>query len=142
MLCFVTSVEEDECFQEKTNIAHQQLMKWKDKFFFPMSKEMSRILRHEKDSTLFDSRGTMEIFELFKRLEWKQVSPMGTNNITGKQFAAFLYANDKSRFQIDLYLNDEWKAYNNADHGPFQLRIGCIQGHSNEIGGPFASSTH
>ncbi|CAL1157635.1 unnamed protein product [Cladocopium goreaui] len=67
MLCFVTSVEEDECFQEKTNIAHQQLMKWKDKFFFPMSKEMSRILRHEKDSTLFDSRGTMEIFELFKR---------------------------------------------------------------------------
>ena len=97
MLCFVTSVEEDECFQEKTNIAHQQLMKWKDKFFFPMSKEMSRILRHEKDSTLFDSTGTMEIFELFKRLEWKQESPMGTNNITGKQFAAFLYANDKSR---------------------------------------------
>jgi RNA:NAD 2'-phosphotransferase (TPT1/KptA family) len=132
LMGYGTPAEEDEFSQERTNISHQQSMRNRDPAFFPMSKKMSNILRHNTERQYFDERGTMELYELFNRLAFHVVSPLGTGNLTGKQFAAFLYSNDKARFQVDVHLNHTWTPYGTENQWPFTIRIGAIQGHSNE----------
>ena len=47
----------------------------------------------------------------------------------GRIFAAMLNGNDKQRFFVDIYLYDTWfpQEYNM----PWDIYIGCHQGHSN-----------
>ena len=48
-------------------------------------------------------------------------------------FAALLLANDKKRFKIEILVTWEWKPFGYPPAQPWEIRIGCNQGHSNQV---------
>ena len=92
------------------------------------SKNFTSILRLKQGSQwMFDARGTVELATLFDRLRQR---PMSDQEMTGAKFAAFLHANEKSRFMIDIYLKDLWIPDAVPPETPFEIRMGCVQGHT------------
>ena len=102
--------------------------------YFRVSKALSGFLRHSKMTFLFDAEGTANIGSVFSELAHnnpikKQMSPC--------DFAALLLCNDKARFQIKIYVNWTWKPVGVPPTQPWDLRLGAVQGHSNEVVDPY-----
>ena len=79
----------------------------------------------------------MNIAGLFDQMGWQNPKQY---NMSGAQFAAFLLCNPKQRFFVDIHMQWEWYPYSSAATYPFDVKLGCIQGHSNHVVDPY--STH
>ena len=58
--------------------------------------------------------------------------------MTPSDFAALLLCNDKSRFQIKIFVNWTWKPFGIPPTQPWDLRIGAVQGHSIKVVDPYS----
>jgi hypothetical protein len=68
----------------------------------------------------------MNIADLFDQMGWQNPKQY---NMTGAQFAAFLLCNPKQRFFVGPHMQCEWYPYSSAATYPFDVRLGCVQGH-------------
>ena len=59
------------------------------------------------------------------------------NRMSPSDFAALLLANDKKRFKLELLVHWEWKPFGYPPTQPWEIRIGCNQGHSNQVVDPY-----
>ena len=103
--------------------------------YFRTSKALSKFLRHSEMLYLFNTEGTMSIGSLFNELAennpiQRQMSP--------RDFATVLLCNDKSRFQVNVFVNMTWKPFGIPPTQPWDLRIGAVQGHSNKVVDPYS----
>ena len=55
----------------------------------------------------------------------------------GRDFAALLMANNKSRFFVEIFVHWQWYPFTSPPKEPFEIRIGCHQGHSNQAVDPY-----
>ena len=60
------------------------------------------------------------------------------NGMSGSDFPALLLANNKQRFHVDFFVHWEWTPFGSPPTQPFEIRIGCAQGHSNQSVDPFS----
>ena len=130
MLGFVEDHEE-RWFSEKAD-SFRADMKSHSSMYKGYSKSFTTVLRHNRDSSkswIFDDRGTVELSVLFA--QFPQLNPV-KHGITGAQFAAFLYSNEKQRFMVDLHLKSLWCSNTVPPETPFEIRLGCFQGHTNQ----------
>ena len=102
-----------------------------------IGKASTATLRHgTKWKNVADEKGAIPMVSLLDAL-----SP-GSNPLTqhadGRIFAALINGNDKQRFFVDIYMYDTWfpQDYNM----PWDIYIGCHQGHSNMTVTPSAIS--
>ena len=77
----------------------------------------------------------MNMAGLFQKMDWK--SPIN-DGVSGAEFAAFLFSNPKQRFFVDIHIQWEWKPYAVPPTYPFEVRMGCTQGHANKVVDPFS----
>ena len=56
----------------------------------------------------------------------------------GRYFAAFIQGNNKQRYFVEVELKDDW--FLNRDRLPWEIFIGCNQGHSTGIVRPIENS--
>lgn len=135
-LGFVTQEEEDWFAQETDSFRVD--MEANNKYhsrYFPFNKRLTQILRRkEKKKAKFDSRGALELSEVFGLMG--EYHPTDQMALKGAQFAAFLYASNKHRFMIDVHLKDSWMGNVIPPEEPFEVRMGCFQGHSNQASNP------
>ena len=54
-----------------------------------------------------------------------------------RDFAAMLICNDKQKFQISVFVNWTWQPFGYPPTQPWNLRIGAVQGHSNQTVNPY-----
>ena len=101
--------------------------------YLKCSKALSGVLRHCKQRSLFTEDGSMNISDCFDQMEWN--SPR-RHNMSGAQFAAMLLCNPKQRFFVEIYMQWTWYPYSSAATYPFDVRIGAVQGHSNQVVNP------
>ena len=80
--------------------------------------------------------GAVALNTVFDHL-WNDVNPF-VQYSEGRMFAAFLNGNNKQRFFLEVYLNDEW--FLNRDQLPWQIFIGCTQGHTTGVVRPAVAS--
>ena len=59
-----------------------------------------------------------------------------------RDFAAMLICNSKQRFQISVFVNWTWKPVGYPPTQPWDLRIGAVQGHSNQTVDQIKLSIH
>ena len=78
----------------------------------------------------------MNIAHLFDQISWQNHKQ---DNMSGMQFAAFLLCNPKQRFFVDIHMQWEWYPYSWAAIYPFDVRLGCLQGHSNQVVDPYSA---
>ena len=95
------------------------------------SQESSGIV---KKRYLFNASGTMSLGNAFAELDWQ--NPLRLR-MSPSDFAALLLANDKKRFKIEILVNWVWKPFGHPPTQPWDVRIGCNQGHSNQVVDPF-----
>ena len=135
-LCGYTTLDEEDWLDTQCNSYYIDLTtKGRNTNFTRCSKTLSRELRHCSKTYLFDPRGGMNIVDLFDLMEGN--SPK-RNGMTGAQFAAFLLCNPKQRFFVGIYMQWEWYPYSSRATYPFDVRLSCTQGHSNEVVGPWS----
>jgi hypothetical protein len=79
----------------------------------------------------------MNIADLFDHMGWQNPKQ---HNMSDAQFAAFLLCNPKQKFFVDIHMQWEWYPCSSAETCPFDARLGCAQGHSNQVVDPY--STH
>ena len=125
---WLTQHEEDE-FVKTQKAINNGIMSKKGSQYFRVSKAFSGFLRHSEKLFLFDTEGTANIGSVFSELAHnnpikKRMSPC--------DFAALLLCNDKARFHIKIYVNWTWKPMGIPTQ-PWDLRLGAVQGHSNEV---------
>ena len=101
--------------------------------YLPVSRGLSEFLRHNQHKNLFSSTGSVELSNIFAYMH----NNPDTRRMTGRDFASMLMANDKSRFFVEVYVNWNWNPYGVPPTEPFQIRIGCHQGHSNQTVNPY-----
>lgn len=107
MIGFVTPDEESAFFTKSNLFWNRAKNRW-DKIFH-MSKQFSRFLRHEQSKThLFDQRGMVELAAFFDEI-WHS-SPL-REGMSGMEFAAMFYGNDKARFHIDIHVSGVWSRH-------------------------------
>ena len=97
-------------------------------YYLPVSKGLSGFLRHNKIRSLFSSTGSVELSNIIANMNNKPSS----RRMTGREFAAMLMSNNKSRFFVEIHVNWQWNPYTSPPTEPFEIRIGCHQGHSNQ----------
>ena len=102
--------------------------------YFWISKALSKFLRRSNLRYLFDADGTMNLGSTF--IEPGQQNRM-QNNMSPRDFAAMLICNDKGRFQISVFVNWTWKPFGYPPTQPWDLRIGAVQGRSNQTVKPY-----
>ena len=93
-----------------------------------IGKAMTAVLRHGTTWIIIaDKKGAIPMVNLLDALS-PGSNPL-TQHATGRIFAALINGNDKQRFFFDLYMYDTWfpQEYNM----PWDIYIGCHQGHSN-----------
>ena len=133
MLGFTTFLEEKEF-----NDATQNCFKMCDvdnSLQVKMGKRFTALLRHKLDKYMYPN-GTVALNVLFDRLN-RDVNP--TNQYQqGRGFASFLNGNNKQRFFLEIYVSDEW--FVNRDVVPWQVFIGCTQGHTTKVVDPSSIS--
>ena len=101
------------------------------------SKALSAVLRHNRKTYLFIPSGSMNISDLLDHLEGNNPKQYA---LSGAQFAALLLCNNKQRFFVEIFMQWEWYQYSAAATYPFDVRIGCLQGHSNQASGHYCAS--
>ena len=77
----------------------------------------------------------MNVADLFQKMDWKSPTNDG---VSGAEFAAFLFSNPKQRFFVDIHIQWQWKPYAVPPTYPFEVRMGCTQGHANKVVDPFS----
>ena len=100
-----------------------------------MGKRFTALLRHGLKSHMYQN-GAVALNTLLDHL-WNDVNPK-VQYEEGRIFAAFLNGNNKQRFFIEVYLNDEW--FLNRIQLPWQIFIGCTQGHTTGVVSPSVAS--
>ncbi len=113
ILGFTTALEERD-FNKQTKI---------------MGKAFTGILRHNSNYKYqMDQKGALPLNFLLDLLKYRRhVNPL-EQHADGRLFATFLNGNDKQRFFVDIYLNNDW--YPQCVDMPWEINIGCNQGHS------------
>ena len=93
-----------------------------------IGKAMTAVLRHStRWSSIADRKGAIPMVNLLDALH-HNTNPL-THHAAGRIFAAMINGNDKQRFFVDVYMYDTW--YPEEFSMPWDLYIGCHQGHSN-----------
>ena len=93
-----------------------------------IGKAMTAVLRHgTKWNNIADKKGAIPLVSLLDALHHSS-NPL-THHAAGRIFAAMINGNDKQRFFIDVYMYDTW--FPEEFSMPWDLYIGCHQGHSN-----------
>ena len=134
-LCVFTTQEEEDWFDSECNRFYIDLTgRKRDSRFLGCSKALSAVLRHNKKAYLFSPSGSMNISDLFDQLEGNNPKHHG---LSGAQFAALLLCNNKQRFFVEIFMQWEWYPYSAAATYPFDVRLGCLQGHSNQASDPY-----
>jgi len=135
-LCGFTTQEEEDWFDGECSRFYVDITgRKRDSRFLGCSKALSGVLRHNKRKYLFCPRGSMNISDLFDQLENNNPKH---HKMSGAQFAALLLCNNKQNFFVDIHMQWEWYPYSTAATYPFDVRIGCLQGHSNQSSDPYA----
>ena len=104
--------------------------------YLECSKSLLQVLRHNKRTYLFSERGSMNIADLFDQMGWQNPKQVPHDCA---QFAAFLLCNPKQRFFVGPHMQCEWYPYSSAATYPFDVRLGCVQGHSNQVVDPYST---
>ena len=125
--------EEEDSFEYRCTEFQQDLTNKGYSKYFQVSKSLSTVLRHCKIKQLFSSTGTMELSNLITQMD---VKPRD-RQMDGRDFAAMLMSNNKSRFFVEIVINWEWNPYTSPPKDPFEVRIGAHQGHSNQSVDPY-----
>ena len=137
-LCGFTTQDEENWLDEQASSYHVDLTgRPRDSKYLSCSKSLAQELRHNKKKLLFSERGSMNIANLFDEMGWHNPKQYG---MFGAQFAAFLLCNPKKTFFVDIHMQWEWYPYGATPSYPFAVRLSCVQGHSNQVVGPY--STH
>ena len=132
-LCGFTTQDEEDWFDELCNKFHIDMTgQRRNGYYLKCSKELSHVLRHCRDSTLFTEGGSISISDLFDQMQWH--SPK--QYMSGADFAAMLLCNPKQRFFVEIYMQWTWYPYSPAATYPFDVRLGAFQGHSNQVVDP------
>ena len=76
----------------------------------------------------------MNISDVLDQLEGNNPKQFG---LSGAQFAALLLCNNKQRFFVEIFMQWTWCPFSAAATYPFDVRLGCLQGHSNQASDPF-----
>ena len=135
-LCGFTTQDEEDWFDEQCNSYYIDLTARRhDSRYLACSKSLSQVLRHEKRTYLCSERGSMNIADLFDQISWQNPKQY---NMSAAQFAAFWLRNPKQGFFVDIHMQWEWYPYSSAAIYPFDVRLGCLQGHSNQVVDPYA----
>ena len=93
-----------------------------------IGKAMTAVLRHStRWSSIADRKGAIPMVNLLDALH-HNTNPL-THHAAGRIFAAMINGNDKQRFFVDVYMYDNW--FPEEFSMPWDLYIGCHQGHSN-----------
>ena len=93
-----------------------------------IGKAMTAVLRHStRWSSIADRKGAIPMVNLLDALH-HNTNPL-THHAAGRIFAAMINGNDKQRFFVDVYMYDTW--FPEEFSMPWDLYIGCHQGHSN-----------
>ena len=91
-----------------------------------IGKPMTAVLRHgTKWKDIADKKGAIPLVSLLDALHHTSLA----HHAAGRTFAAMINGNDNQRFFIDVYMYDTW--FPEEFSMPWDLFIGCHQGHSN-----------
>ena len=136
MIRWLTQEEEDE-FKSKCDSFFVDMTSKKSSKsnYFGTSKTFSGTLRHCKKRYLFNATGTKNLGIAFAELDWQNPIRL---RMSPSDCAALLLANDKKRFKIEILVNWTWKPFGYPPTQPSDIRIGCNQGHSNQVADPYA----
>ena len=93
--------EEEDSFSYRCTEFQQDLTNRGYSRYLQVSKSLSTVLRHCKMTSLFSSTGTMELSNLIAQMN---VMPR-ERNMDGRDFAAMLMANNKSRFFVEIFVH-------------------------------------
>ena len=118
---WLTQSEEDDFVKTQKAVYNDMTVRKHQSQYFHVSKALSKFLRHSEMLYLFNTEGTVNIGSLFNELAennpiQRQMSP--------RDFAASLLCNDKSRFQVNVFVNWTWKPFRIPPTQPWDLRIG------------------
>ena len=131
-----TTAEDERIFNEKRQ-ENFRLCDVPRSLQMRMGKRFTALLRH--GSTLKDemySNGTVDMHRLFDCCR-SDVNPL-QQYAEGRSFAAFLQGNNKQRYFVEVYLNENWNL--GRDPLPWKIFIGCTQGHSTGVVQPTESA--
>ena len=133
-----TSFEEEQAFNEKSqenfrfcDVSRSLQMRVGKKFTSLL--RHGRLLAHEHEMY---PNGAVDMYRVFDCCG-NDVNPL-QQFTEGRQFAAFLQGNNKQRFFIEVYLNENWNL--GRDLLPWKIYIGCTQGHSTGVVQPIESA--
>ena len=133
-LCGFTTQDEEDWFDGLCNnfLVDMTGQRW-NSYYLKCSKELSNVLGHCKQRSLFTQGGSMNISDLFDQMRWNSPKEY---NMSGADFAAMLLCNPKQRFFVEIYMQWTWYPYSAAATYPFDVRLGAFQGHSNQVVDP------
>ena len=122
-----TTFEEEQSFNTLT-MDHNRLCSDEYSVTKKIGKAMTAVLRHgTKWKNVAGKKGEIPMVDLLDALH-PSSNPL-TQHATGRIFAALINGNDKQRFFFDLYMYDTW--FPEQYSMPWDIYIGCHQGHSN-----------
>ena len=122
-----TTFEEEQSFNTLT-MDHNRMCSDERSMTKKVGKAMTAALRHgTKWNNIANKKGAIPMVGLLDALS--QGSNPLTHHAAGRVFAGLINGSDKQRFFVDVYMYDTWFAeqYNM----PWDIYIGCYQGHSN-----------
>ena len=131
LIGWLTQDEENE-FKRKCDSFYADMTgkKGSKSNYFGISKALSGMPRHSKKKYLFNATGTVNLGSAFTELDWH--NPI-RQRMSPADVAALLLANDKDRFRIEIIVSWTWKPFGYPPTQPWDIRIGCNQGHSNQV---------
>ena len=130
-----TTQEEEGWFDTECNRFYVDLTgNRRNSNFLGCSKALSGVLRHCGNAYLFSPSGSMNISDVLDQLEGNNPKQYG---LSGAQFAALLLCNNKQRFFVEIFILWTWYPFSAAATYPFDVRLGCLQGHSNQASDRF-----
>ena len=122
-----TTFDEEQSFNTLT-LDHYKMCSDERSITKKIGKAMTAVLRHgTKWNNIADKKGAIPMVSLLDALHHSS-NPL-THHAAGRIFAAMINGNDKQRFFIDVYMYDTW--FPEEFSMPWDLYIGCHQGHSN-----------
>ena len=102
-----------------------------------IGQKLTALLRHDSPRKRhMYPNGTVELGHVFDYCG-KHVNPAQQFQC-GRYFAAFIQGNNKQRYFVEVELKDDW--FLNRDRLPWNIFIGCNQGHSTGIVRPIENS--
>lgn len=124
-----TTLEEEGIFNEQCQL-NNACCAQHNSLQMRMGKKFPALLRHQ--SPLKDEMYPNGAVDLHRFYDHLSNSSNPTRQFQeGRQFAAFIEGNNKQRYFIELYLNENWNL--NKEQVPWKIYIGCTQGHSTGV---------